>query len=147
MVHAAVGFAFTGTPENGGEGLKISLDRCMCARVALKQQRKSTRHDDGSLHYDGEVTREKGDIYQVAGNVTGTNQGTSTNPKYALRDLWEHRSVRHYDRTPVNIPKIVRVTLRPCPANDHPPPTFLVPDYFRESMHSRPLVCCSQTVQ
>ena len=34
MVHATTGFAFDGTPENGGEGIKISLDRCCCARVA-----------------------------------------------------------------------------------------------------------------
>ena len=92
MVHATVGFAFDGTPESGGDGIKISLDRCMCARVALKQQRKSTRDADGKLHYDGDVIRDKGDIYQVAGNVTGSSQGTSTNPKYALRDLWQHRS-------------------------------------------------------
>ena len=91
MVHATVGFAFDGTPENGGHGLKISLDRACCARVALKDQRKATRHADGSLHYDGELIRRKGDVYFVDANVTGSNQGTSTNPKYALKDLWEHK--------------------------------------------------------
>ena len=89
MVHATVGFAFDGSPENGGHGIKISLDRCACARVALKDQRKATRHADGSLHYDGELVRRRGEIYFVDANVTGSNQGTSTNPKYALKDLWE----------------------------------------------------------
>ena len=97
MVHATVGFAFVGTPENGGEGVKISLDRCCCARVALKQQRESTRHEDGSLHFDGKVIRGKGDVYKVDANVTGSNQGTSTNPKYALLDLWKYRLLLLYN--------------------------------------------------
>jgi hypothetical protein len=91
MVHAAVGFAFDGAPENGGHGLKISLDHACCARVALKDQRKATRHADGSLHCDGGLIRRKGDVCFVDANVTGSNQGTSTNPKCALKDLWEHK--------------------------------------------------------
>jgi hypothetical protein len=97
MVHATTGFAFHGTPENGGEGIKISLDRCCCARVALKDQRASTRHADNSLHYDGELIRVKGSIYMKDSNVTGSNRGTSTKPKYALKDLWEHKLLKRID--------------------------------------------------
>ena len=97
MVHATVGFAFDGTPENGGHGIKISLGRCCCCRVALKDQRKSTRHNDGSLHYDGELIRRKGDIYFVDANVTGSNRGTSTKPKFALKDLWHDKLIARID--------------------------------------------------
>ena len=71
MVHATVGFAFDGAPENGGHGLKISLDRACCARVALKDQRKATRHADGSLHYDGELipTQDKADARSASSAV------------------------------------------------------------------------------
>jgi hypothetical protein len=36
MVHAAVAAVFTDSPENGCEGVKLSLDRCSVTTLALK---------------------------------------------------------------------------------------------------------------
>jgi hypothetical protein len=51
--------------ENGGDGLKLGFFRFQSARVAAKRVRKSRRDEFGRLQYDGEVLREKGDIYLV----------------------------------------------------------------------------------
>jgi hypothetical protein len=39
MAHATVGFCFEGTPENEGEGLLISLNRCQAYKMAQKAYR------------------------------------------------------------------------------------------------------------
>ena len=91
MVHACVGFLFDSHIEHGGLGLKISRDRCAVVRVALKDQRESRRTDDGRLVFDGPIVRRKGDLYPVDANVTGSKEGTSTNPKFALLNLWKHK--------------------------------------------------------
>ena len=40
------------------------------------------------MKYDGPVLREKGDTYLVDSNVTGSNNGTSDKPHFALMDLF-----------------------------------------------------------
>jgi hypothetical protein len=41
------------------------------------------------VKYNGETLREKGDAYLVDCNVTGSNTGTASDPKFALKDLFE----------------------------------------------------------
>jgi hypothetical protein len=36
MAHATVGYLFTGSPEDGGEGLLLGLNRCQAFKVAQK---------------------------------------------------------------------------------------------------------------
>ncbi len=36
MAHATVGYYFNGSPENGGEGLLINMQRCQAFKVAQK---------------------------------------------------------------------------------------------------------------
>jgi hypothetical protein len=79
MAHATVGFCFDGTPENGGEGLLISLNRCQAYKVAQKAYRGK-----------GRVKVVRGDCLLTDCNVTGTDVGTPDKPKFALRALWEH---------------------------------------------------------
>ena len=43
----------------------------------------------GILRYDGPILRRKGDCYFVDVNVTGSVEGTSDKPKFALRSLFE----------------------------------------------------------
>ncbi len=71
MAHATVGYCFEGTPENGGEGLLIGLNRCQAFKVA------------------GGTRIVKGDCLLTDCNVTGTDVGTPDKPKFALRTLWE----------------------------------------------------------
>ena len=105
MAICIVGFAFTGDPFNGGEGIKIILRRCQCAKIAKKKQYETYRDEDGELKYHKAATRystrdgvwhdgagdlpkdidhlkrSKGDCYMVDCNVKGTDQGTSNDPK------------------------------------------------------------------
>ena len=79
MAHATVGYCFDGTPENGGKGLLIGLNRCQAFKVAQRA-------------YRGKGGRRivKGDCLLTDCNVTGTDVGTPDKPKFALRLLWEH---------------------------------------------------------
>jgi hypothetical protein len=75
--------------ENGGDGLKLlGFFRVQLARVAAKRVRKSRRDEFGRLWYNGEVLREKGDIYLVDSTVTGSDTGTCRSPKYPLLPLF-----------------------------------------------------------
>jgi hypothetical protein len=79
MALATVGFCFEGNPENGGEGLLISLNRCQAFKVAQKAYRGKES-----------VKVIKGDSLLTDCNVTGTDVGTPDKPKFALRALWEY---------------------------------------------------------
>ena len=89
MCMAVTGFAFEGTPENGGVGVKIGLHRCEAARIAKKRQRESRKDDEGRTCYNGPVIGEKGEAYMVDCNVTGSDEGTSDTPKYAIKRFFK----------------------------------------------------------
>lgn len=88
MVAAFTAYAFKGNPENGGDGVKIGIFRVQGARIAKKDVRESRRDEDGKLKYDGKIVRMKGDAYLVDCNVTGSDEGTSDKPKFALLALY-----------------------------------------------------------
>ena len=80
-----LGFAFVDNVENGGTGIKIDLSRCQSNKVAGRKQRAARRDQEtGRIVYDGEILRQKGDLYLVDCNVTGSTCGTSDDPKFAL---------------------------------------------------------------
>ncbi len=82
MAHATVDYCFTGSPEAGGESCLIGLHRSPAYNIA---QRAHTGK--------GEISYAKGDaiLILVDCNVTGSDPGTPTNPKFALQTLlWEH---------------------------------------------------------
>jgi len=89
MAIAVTAYAFDGSVENGGDGIKIGFYRAEAAKVAKKIQRKGRRDENGNIRYDGEIVRNKGDTYMVDVCVTGSNEGTSDNPKFALKRLFE----------------------------------------------------------
>ena len=84
MCVAVTAFASEDSIENGEDGLKIGFYRCQTNKVAKKQVKKATRGRDNRIRYDGEVIREKGDLYKVDCNVTGTSRGTPAAPKEPL---------------------------------------------------------------
>ncbi len=89
MVIAVVGFAFVGSPENGGEGVKIAFTRAQCTKIAAKLQREATKNaETGAIEFKGRVIREKGTPYSVDCNVTGSNAGTSEAPKFDLKTFF-----------------------------------------------------------
>ena len=91
MYLAVVGFAMKhGTPEKGGEGIKIAFQRCARAKMARKEQRKAV-HKDGRYTFTGKIIRKKGDVYMVDANVTGAAEGSAKAPKFTmLRYFKEH---------------------------------------------------------
>ena len=86
MGTAVVGLAFEGSPNNGGVGLKIAFTRAQASKIAAKRQREYSGKDPvtGAMRYQGRVLREKGDAYSVDVCVTGSNEGTSDDPKFSL---------------------------------------------------------------
>ncbi len=86
MAHATVGYCFNGSPESGGEGLLIKLQRCQAYKVAQKGYRGKGGH-----------RVQKGDCLLTDCNVTGTDTGTPDKPKFALRVLWEHGLLPQFD--------------------------------------------------
>ena len=85
MAIAVIGFAFEGTPENGGHGVKLAFTRCQAAKIAKKMVRAYSGKVNGSNTYRGEVIRRRGDAYMVDANVTGSNAGTSDDRKFDLK--------------------------------------------------------------
>jgi hypothetical protein len=88
MAVAFTAFAFDCSVENGGHGLKIGLYRVQAARVSQRDVRESRLDENGSRRYDGEIVRMKGDAYLIDCNVTGSDEGTSNNPKFSLLALF-----------------------------------------------------------
>jgi len=89
---AFTAYAFEGSMENGGKGLKIGCYRCQSAKIAGKAQNKSVKGKDGKVTYPGpdqggERLREKGQAYMVDCAITGSDEGTSSDPKFALLPL------------------------------------------------------------
>ena len=89
---AFTAYAFEGSMENGGKGLKIGCYRCQSAKIAGKAQNKSVKGKDGKVTYPGpdqggERLRERGQAYMVDCAITGSDEGTSDDPKFALLPL------------------------------------------------------------
>ncbi len=64
------------------------VQRIVSDALAKKQVRQSRRTTDGKLKYDGPIIRNAGDAYMIDCNVTGTDEGTSDQPKFALLRLF-----------------------------------------------------------
>ena len=86
MVVAATAFAYEDNMESGGTGVKVGLFRCQVPRIAQRLQRA---YNANTGKYDGDVVRKAGEIYYVDVNVTGTDMGTASDPKFALKFLFE----------------------------------------------------------
>mmetsp|Transcript_26045 Transcript_26045/g.26462 ORF Transcript_26045/g.26462 Transcript_26045/m.26462 type:complete len:396 (-) Transcript_26045:7-1194(-) len=89
MVVAFVAYAFDQNIDNGGDGIKLGFFRCEGARVAKMTVRKSRRLPaTGALVRDGAIIRQSGDVYLVDCNVTGSDEGTSSAPKFSLLSVF-----------------------------------------------------------
>ena len=92
MAHCTVGYLFDTNVENGGEGFLIGLHRCANFKVPLRDVRHSSKDPvSGKITFVGNaIKHKKGEPHLVDCNVTGMNAGTSQNPCFPLRQLWEH---------------------------------------------------------
>ena len=59
--------------------------------MALRDTYHSSKGEDGRTRYRGNpIKHRRGEPYLIDCNVTGSDRGTPTNPKFALKDLWEY---------------------------------------------------------
>jgi len=59
--------------------------------VALRDTFEASKDAEGRTRYRGNpIKHRKGEPYLIDCNVTGSDRGSPTNPKFALRDLWEY---------------------------------------------------------
>jgi hypothetical protein len=99
MGHATVGYLFWDTPENGGKAFLIGLHRCQNFKV-VQRTTNETKKDPvtGKITRKGNPVKHKvGDMVLVDCNVKGSDNGTPSDPKFALRTLWEHVILPAYD--------------------------------------------------
>ena len=88
MVVAFTGFSFEWNIHNSGEGIKIDLFRCQAGRVVKRAVKTSRIDENGARKYNGEVVRNKGDIYMIDCNITGLSEESLSNPKFSLMKLF-----------------------------------------------------------
>ena len=62
MAICTLAFAFVDNVENGGDAIKLDFSRCQSHKVAARATKESRRDENGKLHYNGEMIRNKGDF-------------------------------------------------------------------------------------
>ena len=92
MVHCTVGYCFTDDPESGGEGFLIGCHRCAAFKIPQRDVRYSSKDPQtGRITFRGNrIKHKKGEPYLIDCNITGSDPGTPTDPKFPLQKLWEH---------------------------------------------------------
>ena len=99
MAHGTVACCFTDTVEKGCEGYLVGLYRCQAYKVCQKmvRERKYNSETDKWSRIGNKILKRKGDLELVDCSVTGTDRGTASKPKFALRDLWEFVLLPEYE--------------------------------------------------
>jgi hypothetical protein len=89
MGHGTVGYCFDGDPELGGKGYLIGLHRCQSYKVVQRKVREQTLDvATGKRFSKGNAVKfNRGDLVLTDCNVTGSNYGTATKPKFPLMEL------------------------------------------------------------
>ena len=88
MCVAFTAYGYDSSFKNGGKGVKLGFYCMQGARVAKKQVKQRSHDENGSIHFDGEIIREKGDAYLIDCNVTGSDEETSDHSKFSLMSLF-----------------------------------------------------------
>jgi hypothetical protein len=89
--HATVGICFTDSPEARYSGYAISLNRCQGFKVCRQTTKEVTKNAITGRNElkNKTIKNNKGDLVHQDCNVTGTDTGTPSNPKFSLKGLWE----------------------------------------------------------
>ncbi len=92
MGHGTVGYCFNDDPEQGGTGYLIGLYRCQSYKIMQRKvSEQSVDAVTGRRVLKGNpVKYYRGDLVFTDCNVTGSNYGTSTKPKFPLLALWHN---------------------------------------------------------
>ncbi len=92
MGHATVGICFTNSPEDGCDGFAISLNRFQGFKVCRKTTKEVTKNalTGRNESKNNAIKHSKCDLVLQDCNLTGSDTGTPSNPKFALKGLWEN---------------------------------------------------------
>ena len=90
-VVALKNFSFDGNMDNVGVVVKLIIYRVQGAWIVKKTVRKSWRDREGHIKYNGEIMRKKVGAYMVDCTVTGADYGTSDEPKFSLKYMFEEQ--------------------------------------------------------
>jgi hypothetical protein len=100
---ATTGFApHNNNIEKGGVAHKISLTRAGRMQKAKKDSYKRFYQEDGTYHYPKipeNKLRMKGEMYFESMEITGSNEGTATDPKFSLLKHWKETELPALDVT------------------------------------------------
>jgi hypothetical protein len=90
MGHGTVGYCFDNELELGGQGYFIGLHRCQSYKVMQRKVSEQTVNaETGKRTSKGNPVKfNRGDLVLTDCNVTGSNYGTATKPKFPLMELW-----------------------------------------------------------
>ncbi len=90
MEHGTVGFCVDNDLEQGGTGYLIGLHRCQSYKVMQRKVLQQTIDEEtGKRTSKGNpVKYNRGDLVLTDCNVTGSDNGTVTKPKFPLMELW-----------------------------------------------------------
>ena len=88
MCVAFTAYGYDSSFKNGGKGVKLGFYRTQGERVAKKQLKESSHDENVSIHFDGEIIREKGNAYLIDCNVTGSDEGKADKTKFSLMSLF-----------------------------------------------------------
>jgi hypothetical protein len=84
---------FTNSPEDGcaGYAISLNLNRCQGFKVCRKTAKEVTKNAviGRNESKNNAIKHNKGDLILQDCNVTDTDTGTPSNPKFALKGLWE----------------------------------------------------------
>jgi hypothetical protein len=92
MGHGTVGYCFTNDPELGGTGYLIGLHRCQSYKVMQRKVSQQTVDAVTGKRVSkvNPLKYNRGDLVLTDCNVTGSNYGTPTKPKFPLMALWQN---------------------------------------------------------
>ena len=92
MGHGTVGYCFQTDPELGGQGFLLGLHRCQSYKVMLRKVNEQTVDAlTGKRKQKGNpLKHNRGDLVLTDCNVTGSDYGTASKPKFPLMALWQN---------------------------------------------------------
>jgi hypothetical protein len=90
MGHGTVGYCFDEDPELGGKGYLIGLHRCQSFKLVQRKVSEQTVDVATGKRFSkgNPVKFNRGDLVITDCNVTGSNYGTASKPKFPLMELW-----------------------------------------------------------
>ena len=85
-----MGYCFDSDPELGGTGYLIGLHRCESYKVMQRRVNEQTVDaSTGKRKQKGNPLKyNRGDLVLTDCNVTGSNCGSASEPKFPLMELW-----------------------------------------------------------